>query len=443
MRRWVLIVSVFAGTVAAGQTPPPAPRGLVLEDLTWLEAERALGSETVVVIPLGAAAVEHGPHLKLRSDLTLAAHLARRLVAVADLVVAPAVTYHYYPSFAEYPGSTTLAETTARDVVVQICRSLARYGPRRFYVLNTGISTVPALRQAAAQLAREGVLLRFTDVDAALAGVRRQIAEQEGGAHADEIETSMLLVVDPAAVDMSRAVKDYDARGRGALTRRPTPDGTYSPTGTWGDPTLATREKGERLIEAWTQAALAQIEDLRRTPVPPAASAAAVPRPPARAGRRATSRSPASGCEAADERALRLIGIAYQTAWTNADADRLAGLWIEDGDMAHPDGTVERSRRIIAQNRAWLFSQREYLGSRHPMQVGVIRCVRPDTAVVDGKWELRDVTDGRGGRLPPLDGPFTFVAAREEGGGWRIAAYRYWVTPASGPPTLLKRPGGG
>ncbi|MGH9844344.1 MAG: hypothetical protein ACREEM_36945 [Blastocatellia bacterium] len=41
-------------------------KGVLLENLTWQEAEKALKPETVVVIPLGAAAKEHGPHLKLK-----------------------------------------------------------------------------------------------------------------------------------------------------------------------------------------------------------------------------------------------------------------------------------------------------------------------------------------------------------------------------------------
>ena len=43
----------------------------------------------------------------------------------------------------------SLSLATQRDVVVQICRSIAGYGPRRFYVLNTGVSTVRALKPAA------------------------------------------------------------------------------------------------------------------------------------------------------------------------------------------------------------------------------------------------------------------------------------------------------
>src|SRR5262249_53171061 len=82
--------------------------GGALADLTWPEAEKALKPETVVVIPIGAESKEHGPHLKLRNDAILADYFTRQVLESAAVVVAPAVNYHYYPAFVEYPGSTTL-----------------------------------------------------------------------------------------------------------------------------------------------------------------------------------------------------------------------------------------------------------------------------------------------------------------------------------------------
>jgi creatinine amidohydrolase len=40
--------------------------------------------------------------------------------------------------------------------------------------------------------------------------------------------------------------------------------GTYSPTGTWGDPTLATRAKGQRIMDALVGGVLREIEQLGR-----------------------------------------------------------------------------------------------------------------------------------------------------------------------------------
>jgi creatinine amidohydrolase len=269
------MVTVTAGVLAVGACvargePLAEPnKGVLLAERTWIEAEALLGPETVVVIPLGAAAKEHGPHLRLDNDWTLAEYFRDRVLAAAEVVILPTVAYHYSPAFAEYPGSTSLRVETARDLIVDIVRSIARHGPRRFYVLNTGVSTRSALIPAAEQLAREGVLLRFTDLLTVAGPVERELAEQRGGTHADEIETSMLLYIAPERVDMSKAVADFHPRGeRGWLSRDPNTHETYSASGCWGDPTLATRAKGERVVEAIVAGMLADIEALRGAELP-------------------------------------------------------------------------------------------------------------------------------------------------------------------------------
>jgi creatinine amidohydrolase len=242
-------------------------RGVVLADLTWVEAEKALRPETVVVIPIGAEAKEHGPHLKLKTDYLQAEYFKSQILARADVVVAPTVNYSFYPAFVEYPGSTTLRLGTARDMLVDICRVLARYGPKRFYALNTGVSTLRALAPAAELLAADGIVLRYTNILEVSAEVEKHVSQEEGGTHADEIETSLMLFIDPASVDMRKAVKDYHPSESGGLTRDPKKPGAYSASGIYGDATLATREKGEAVARATVEGMLRDIEELRRVKV--------------------------------------------------------------------------------------------------------------------------------------------------------------------------------
>lgn len=224
-----------------------------LADLTWLEAEAALARNPLVVLPIGAAAKEHGPHLRLDNDLRLAEYWVDRLEhELGDrILVAPTLAYHFYPAFVEYPGSTSLRLETARDLTIDVVRSLARHGARRFYALNTGVSTMKALEAARVELQKENIDLRYTDILALFGPIEREVAEQEGGTHADEIETSMMLVIAPDRVDMTKAVKDFDPKDAPGLTRDPNGKAKYSPTGTYGDPTLASRAKGERIVEAF------------------------------------------------------------------------------------------------------------------------------------------------------------------------------------------------
>src|SRR5579872_2112779 len=239
-------------------------RGIVLGELTWPEAERALKPDTVVVIPIGAESKEHGPHLKLKNDYLLAEYFKRKVLESADVVVAPTVNYHYYPAFVEYPGSTTLRLETARDLLVDICRGLSRYGPKRFYALNTGVSTVAALKLSAEILAADRIQFRYTDILQVGAAAEKRISRQECGTHADEIETSLMLYIDPASVEMSKAVKDYHPSSKGGLTRDPKKSGVYSASGIFGDPTLASREKGEQMARAILEGILRDIDALRR-----------------------------------------------------------------------------------------------------------------------------------------------------------------------------------
>ncbi len=256
-------------TGLAGAFPAGAEGGVALADLAWPAAEQVLTAERVVVLPLGAAAKEHGPHLRLNNDARLADYLAARILGARPVALLPTLTYGFYPAFLEYPGSVSTSFATQRDLVVEICRSLARYGPRRFYVLNTGISTLRPLRASAEILAREGVRLEFTDLDAAGRDARLAVATQAGGTHADEIETSMMLYVAPESVEMARAVADGLPSRPGPLTRDTRRvDAHVSVSGVFGDATRATRAKGQRVVEALVADILRDIDALANAPLP-------------------------------------------------------------------------------------------------------------------------------------------------------------------------------
>jgi creatinine amidohydrolase len=236
---------------------------VALENLTWPEAEKALETYTVVLFTVGARTKEHGPHLPLKTDYVMAEYLKDRVAREVPVVVLPTLEYAYYPSFLEYPGSVSIGAETFKNAVIDICRSLHRHGIRKFYVLNTGISTLPPLQAASEELAKTGVTMRYLNLLETDKKIPAGLLKQEGGTHADEAETSMMLYIAPELVDMSKAVKDYDARpGRKGLTRDPKGPGVYSPTGIWGDPTLATREKGRVIVEVTVEEIVRQLREL-------------------------------------------------------------------------------------------------------------------------------------------------------------------------------------
>ncbi len=77
----------------------------------------------------------------------------------------------------------------------------------------------------------------------------------------------LMLYIAPSTVEMSRAAKDYPT-GTGPLTPDMSKPGRYSPSGVYGDATLASRAKGEKVVEAMLSAVLRGIETLRSAPLP-------------------------------------------------------------------------------------------------------------------------------------------------------------------------------
>jgi len=273
--RWLVpfLLSLGLAVFTSAQSPasassamqPSRANPVLLETLSWDEAERILTPDSVVVIALGAESKEHGRHLQLNNDFLMAEYLKKRVLdsAPQNTVVAPTINYSFYPAFLEYPGSTSLSMDTARAMITDIIHSLAHYGPRRFYILNTGISTLRPLAQAAVDLLKDGIVLHYTDLTKD-DPVEKKL-RQSGGTHADEIETSMMLYIAPETVRMKKAARDLNPNQPGGLTRDPQGKGTYSPTGAWGDPTLATREKGQAVVESLVATILKDIDELRQT----------------------------------------------------------------------------------------------------------------------------------------------------------------------------------
>ncbi len=449
MRFTLIVVAATTAVLMARQGPNAvAPeRSTRLAELTWVQAAAALTPQSVVVIPVAPASSEHGPHVQLRADVVLAEYFASRVMDMTPVVVAPALTVHYAPGLSEYPGSTTVSINAARDLLADLVRSLARFGPKRFYIVATGQGAPAALDPAVSLLAPEGLLLRYSKFGAMVDRASRGIRQQPMVGHADEIETSMLLFAAPGLVDMSKAVRDFSpAPAFGRLTRRRDGPGIFSESGVWGDATLATKEKGRVIVEAVVPSLLQDVEELRAAELPPVRSVPIeAPRsaPAAAPASRPTTGAGAGECTAGDERTIAAIGDLFGTAWAAQDGGALGGLWSLSGNIIHPDGMVERGSVAIGEARAELFTRREYRGTRHPIKLPLVRCLAGDLAIADGVWELRGLTTAAGVPVPTLEGQCTLVVRRSPGAGWRIEAYRYSmkVPTMPVPPNVLKRPG--
>ncbi len=258
MKRWHWMVGVLllAGPMQAQQQP-----GAFLGELTWPEAEQRMQQAPLVIIPFGAGAKEHGPHLPMNADAVVMDYLCRKAVETLPVLVAPPILHGWFPAFRDYPGTEVADPEVFQNYVFEVARSLVRQGAKRLVFLNTGITRATGLplsivaREIRVQYGVPTLVVSWDDLET---DAMDELQEQPAGGHADEIETSIHLYLQPERVKMERAVRDvaggrksYPGYKPGLFSRNPD-DPAYSETGLFGDPTLATAEKGKKALAILT-----------------------------------------------------------------------------------------------------------------------------------------------------------------------------------------------
>jgi creatinine amidohydrolase/Fe(II)-dependent formamide hydrolase-like protein len=223
--------------------------GAWLEDLTWPEARVRFSDDAVVVIPIGAAAKAHGPHLPLKTDALTARALAQKLIERLPVIAAPVVGFGFYPAFTSFAGSQHVSMGTFKALLVDLVGNLRRDGVRRIVVLNTGVSTEKPIDEIAAD-ADDVLVLHMRGLGTAA----DTLLDAPEGGHADERETSVMLALEPRSVRMNELSLD----------------GPFERTGATGDPSRATAFKGERILAARVDDMVAAMR--RRWPDLPSAS---------------------------------------------------------------------------------------------------------------------------------------------------------------------------
>jgi creatinine amidohydrolase len=143
--------------------------------------------------------------------------------------------------------------------------------------LNTGISRATGLplsivaREIRVQTGAPALVISWDDLETPAID---SLAEQKAGGHADEIETSINLFLQPDLAQKEKAVADYGTAGRknypgyepGLFSRNPR-DPEFSQTGLFGDPTKATAEKGKKALEILTRQWLRALEGFSKAPL--------------------------------------------------------------------------------------------------------------------------------------------------------------------------------
>lgn len=250
-------------------------QGVYLGDLTWPQARERLASAPLVILPFAGGAKEHGRHLPMNADRVVMEHLVAEAVKLRNVVAAPPILYGWFPAFREFPSTEIEDPAVFQQFVFLAAKSLVASGAQRVVFLNTGIRQATGLPiSVAARELRAGcgvpaLVVSWDDLESEAVA---SFQEQPWGGHADEIETSVNLALQPDKVAMSEAApelgrppKDYPGYRPGKLPAL-APSGEPA-AGIRGDPTLASAEKGRRTLAVMEQNWLAALDGFAEEPL--------------------------------------------------------------------------------------------------------------------------------------------------------------------------------
>jgi creatinine amidohydrolase len=229
-----------------------------LADRTTVEAAHAIEAASVAILPLGAIE-QHGPHLALRTDISIATALAARVAdALGDLaVLLPPMPYGLSEHHTAFAGTVTLRPETLIRLILDVVESMSAQGIDRVIIVNGHGGNMDAIRLASRQARRDTGSRVAHVMWAQVAG--DAIAEEMAGRgmynHACEIETSLAMDLCPEIVHEplpgSWLEPEFAPYAAPPTARIDVPLwlDELTPTGALGDPSRATPERGRRLAD--------------------------------------------------------------------------------------------------------------------------------------------------------------------------------------------------
>jgi creatinine amidohydrolase len=250
-----------------------------IDEISTDDFARMLKTTDLAIIPVGSIEV-HGPHAPLGLDNFLGEELAKRLAVKLKAALFPPIRYgvgHECFDTTEWPGTIGLSAETLCALYTDVGIVLSKIGFRRIMFVSSHYNNIPALQIAAAKIyGQTGTAVGILEPCKV---AQPEMAEVSKVTHADQVETSMLLVTPQAhLVDLRKAVPNKAPEGwkpptqdESALWERALHDrytyvitSDYMTAGNYGDPRLANKEDGERFMAIVVEYGTKMAEVLRR-----------------------------------------------------------------------------------------------------------------------------------------------------------------------------------
>jgi creatinine amidohydrolase len=253
-------------------TPPPD-----WTEIDWTTADPKATARWIAVLPL-AATEQHGPHLPLETDVLIGeAYLARvreLLPAALPVTFLPIQRIGISTEHIDFPGTQTLSTEAALKQWTALGESVARAGLKKLIIVTSHGGNSAAMMLVAQDLrAHHGLLVVTTSWSRFSAAEKLFPAEEvRHGIHGGAVETSIMLaryneqVRTGAIADFRPASIAMEQDFRWLSTGRPAPFAWQAqdlhPSGAAGNATLASVEKGERLIDQGARGFIELLEDV-------------------------------------------------------------------------------------------------------------------------------------------------------------------------------------
>lgn len=239
---------------------------------------------TVAVLPLGATE-QHGPHLPLGVDTVLADGIVAAalpwLPAALPVLFLPTQQVGLSPEHARFPGTLSHTAETVIRMWKEIGAGVARAGVKKLVLFNAHGGHVGAMDIVARELRAELGLIVYSvswfNLPLGDAGAQFSAHEHRFGVHAGEIETSMMLALDPGSVRMERAqdfsstsegrAGEYAILGNGKSAKLGWAMEDYNAQGAAGNAAAATAHSGQAVIDAAAQQLALLLAEVSRLPL--------------------------------------------------------------------------------------------------------------------------------------------------------------------------------
>ena len=257
-------------------------RSVWLQDLTWQDVDEYLESEDhpTAIVPIGSTE-QHGPHLPLGVDSYQALDVAEGIAEHAGVLTTPPLWFGDAGHHMAFPGTISLSSRTVISMLEDVYESLLFHGFENILTVNGHrLANLPAIDIASKSVRKEysDAILASFDLIRANVRIHNRLREgdDEDGMHGGEFETSFMMYKHGELVKEEEFTPEVHAGGwtRFSSNDYVSIDDTVPTASSWhdwgedalghhGDPTKASKEKGEKLYEAFIENGAEFIEDVR------------------------------------------------------------------------------------------------------------------------------------------------------------------------------------